>query len=548
MIRTSVTLLFAILVMISSPGQAQTDKNIIFPSRDISVATALDEIKKQAGYDIAVNWENIDANRTLLLSANRLSVAGTLDEVFAGTNLKWEVMGNTIAIIKKDTVVKMQQELPVYSTMARNRLPDGMKVVRDPWSTKQISGTEIARITSGYWRANKEGTDSISLVTLNFRVNSTILEADYMDNAKALEMIFRTFSNKQLLTDMDFITVTAAASPEGNTAANEVLASKRAMAIKSYIMWKYPFMNRERIFTFSIGEDWTGLRKMVKDDRNVPYRSEVLRVLDSGYDSDAMRAQLKLVGSGSAYRYISQYMLPRLRGAAACMIYYKEDPKTVVIREMQTDTIYIDREVKVDSIIRVPVEVQVPVGVQNAPYYWAVKTNLLYDAALLPDLHLEFSIGRRFSLEFGSQWAWWTSNISHDYAWRIQTVGLEGRYWLGNREKKTPLSGHFLGVYGMAGTYDVRFGAKTGDLSDLSYSAGISYGYSMRLNRSLNLEFGLSVGYMGGKYETYHIYDEPENIFYRDGYFNRNYFGPTKARISLIWLPNGKNPAKNEKE
>jgi hypothetical protein len=200
--------------------------------------------------------------------------------------------------------------------------------------------------------------------------------------------------------------------------------------------------------------------------------------------------------------------------------------------------VYVDR--MVETVVEKPVAIST-----REPYYWALKTNLLHDAALLPDLHAEFSIGRRFSIEFGGQWSWWTSNRSHDNTWRIQTAGLEGRWWLGDRAKRTPLSGHFLGVYGMAGTYDVRFGAKTGHLSDMSYSAGLSWGYSARLSRALNLEFGLSAGYMGGKYETYHIYDGPRDIFYRDGRHTRHWFGPTKARISLVWLLDGKNPAKN---
>jgi hypothetical protein len=213
------------------------------------------------------------------------------------------------------------------------------------------------------------------------------------------------------------------------------------------------------------------------------------------------------------------------------------------VTEYLTDTVYIDRPVRVDSIIRVPVKVPA----EHKPFYWALKSNLLYDLALLPDLHVEFALGKRYSLEFGGGWAWWTSNKSHDYAERIQILGLEGRYWLGDREGKTPLSGHYLGLYGMAGTYEVRWNAKTGYLSDMSYSAGVSYGYSMNLTHSLNLELGLSVGYVGGKYETYHIYDSMQNIFYRDATFSRHYFGPTGARVSLVWLPGGKNGVKNRR-
>ncbi len=167
-----------------------------------SVATALNEIERQAGYGIAVNWENVDTERKLLLSSNSLSVESTLDEVFAGTNLKWEIIGNTIAIVNGRAADVPQTPVRVYSTMDRTRLPEGMRAVTDPWSSRQISETDIARIRNGYWRSEGEGTDSLGLVTLNFRVNSTTIEPGYMDNARALDVIFRTFSDKQLLTDL----------------------------------------------------------------------------------------------------------------------------------------------------------------------------------------------------------------------------------------------------------------------------------------------------------------------------------------------------------
>lgn len=66
-----------------------------------------------------------------------------------------------------------------------------------------------------------------------------------------------------------------------------------------------------------------------------------------------------------------------------------------------------------------------------------------------------------------------------------------------------------------------------------SYGAGLEYGYSLPIGRRLNLDFGIGFGYLGGEYKTY----EP-----KDGHYvwqetrQRNWIGPTKAEISLIWL------------
>jgi hypothetical protein len=533
-------LLFACSLLFSPAAFAQ-DERVTLPAREITRSAAFDEIGKQTDYKVAVNVQNIDWEKRVTLPAVGLTVRGLLDAVLAGSGCRWEVVGKHILVLRDNTPVA---EGDVYSAMYRDALPDDMKVVPDPYGSRRITGEEIARIRNGRWRSDDKAPDSVALAIINFRVNRTTLEKDYMDNARTLDMIHRTFSDKELLTAMDFITVTAAASPEGNTAANEKLAANRALAVKSYIMWRYPFMNRDNIFTFSIGEDWTGLRRMVEQDMDTPYRAEVLGVLDSDGDSQLKRSMLRGVGGGAAYRYIAANMLPKLRGAAACMIYYKEEPQTVTVVDTvrthththDVDTVYIDRVVEKERIVTVQAE-EAPA---RKTYYMSVKTNLLYDLALLPDLAFEFSLPRRWSIEVGGQWSWWNTRDPKHFYHRIQFAGLEARKWLG-RADRTPLTGHFLGVYGMGGTYDLKFGDE-GVLSDRSWSAGLTYGYAHPIGRRLNLEYSLGVGYLGGEYKRYTWYS-PHQCYPWEGTFDRSYFGLTKAEVSLVWLiGSGKNP------
>lgn len=415
-------------------------------------------------------------------------------------------------------------------------LPSRMQLVRDPWGKNQPVPEAVSLVHSGYWRSGERGNDSLGIAMLNFRVNSALLERDYMDNARVLELIHRTFADKRLLSSMDFITITAAASPEGNVSVNEKLASDRALAVRTYIMWKYPFMDRDRIFTFSIGEDWAGLRKMIENDHATPFRQDVLLIIDSYPSAPTRWRMIKELGGGTAYSYLSKYMMPYLRGAVACMIYYKEDSKPITVTETltQVDTVYIDR--LVEKTIEIPVIEQS--ASQSKPYQFAVKTNLLYDIALLPNLALEFPLGNRWSVEVEGQWSWWNTKTTHNNCWRIQTAGLELRKWLGSKSLAS-LNGHYLGLYGMAGTYDVKFRNKNGYLSDMSYSAGLSYGYAFPIARRFNLEFGLAAGYFGGKYKVYDQYDVVNEMFPLKERRNMHYFGLTKAKVSLVWIIGG---------
>lgn len=539
-------LLSSLFLLTIVPEVRAQDGTVILPTREVSVRQALEEIELQAGYNIGISWEKLDPDMKVMMPAGSLSVKELLAHTFAGTGHTWKVTGRQISVIHRPS----EEERGARSTMHRNSIsPSQMVPVPDAWSknSRTMSAEELEASRSAYWD-NGGITDSIALAVINFRVNKTSLERDYMDNKQTLDLIHRTFVNKETLAAMDFIVVTAAASPEGNTAANRKLAADRAMAVKSYLMWRYPFLNRDMIHTFSIGEDWSGLRKMVEEDTATPYRQEILGVIDSGSDSDTKRSRLKALGGGRAYRYLADNMLPHLRGAAACMIYYKQEPQPVIIERHThtTDTVYIETIVEREM----PLQAEVPLHEQPAqplnPRYYAVKTNLLYDAVLLPDLAFEFSLGRRWSVEIGGQWSWWNTKAPKHYYHRIQMAGIELRKWLGHRDR-TPLTGHFIGLYGMGGTYDIKFGNK-GSLSDWSYSCGLTYGYATPVGRRLNLEFSLGIGYLGGEYKKYTYYG-PHDCYPWEGTFNRNYIGLTKADISLVWLiGSGVNSDKKKKK
>lgn len=174
------------------------------------------------------------------------------------------------------------------------------------------------------------------------------------------------------------------------------------------------------------------------------------------------------------------------------------------------------------------------------PFYMAGKTNLVYDALLVPNIGLEFYLGRNWSIGADWMYSWWSKNSRHRY-WRIYGGGITLRRWFGRAASEKPLTGHHIGVYGLAGTYDIEFGGtgymggKPGDnmFARMSYGGGIEYGYSLPLTRRLNMDFTIGLGYLGGKYYKYKPY-EGHYVWLETK--NRHYFGPTKIEVSLVWL------------
>ena len=161
----------------------------------------------------------------------------------------------------------------------------------------------------------------------------------------------------------------------------------------------------------------------------------------------------------------------------------------------------------------------------------AVKNNLLYDLALAPNIEVEIPIGKRWSLNTEYKCPWWL-NSKHDFCYQLLSGGMEGRCWLGNRQKRDRLTGHFIGLYAEGGIYDFQL---RGDGYQGNYyrAAGVTYGYARQLARHFSLEFSLGIGYLTTEYKKYTPY-EGDIIWTNSGRYN--FIGPTKAKVSLVWL------------
>ena len=192
---------------------------------------------------------------------------------------------------------------------------------------------------------------------------------------------------------------------------------------------------------------------------------------------------------------------------------------------------------KTDTLIS---QVIVPEHEERKPFYMAVKTNMLYDVLAVPNIGIEFYLGKNWSVSGSWMYGWWDKNSKHRY-WRIYGGDIAVRKWLGRKAAEKPLTGHHLGLYGQVFTYDVEWGG-TGYMggrpgktlwNSPNYAMGVEYGYSLPIARRLNIDFTIGVGYWGGKYYTYSPLDG-HDVW--ESTKKRHWFGPTKAEISLVWL------------
>ena len=181
----------------------------------------------------------------------------------------------------------------------------------------------------------------------------------------------------------------------------------------------------------------------------------------------------------------------------------------------------------------------------------ALKTNLFYDLASIINVEIEIPLGHRFSVAGEWIFPWWLWE-QKQHCLEIHCGSIEGRYWLkpSYRRQDTalgshnPLTGLFAGVYGSMGLYDMEWNKK--GYQGEFFSAGITIGYVQSLSRNFNMEFLLGVGYMKSGYRNYQARQDSEGQWHliRQYSGSYNWFGPTKAKISLVWYPHFKTGIK----
>ena len=198
---------------------------------------------------------------------------------------------------------------------------------------------------------------------------------------------------------------------------------------------------------------------------------------------------------------------------------------------------------------------QQELNLEKRPPLFAIKTNMLFDALLMPNIEIEVPIGNQWSVagEWISSWWIWDNDRADSKRHRMQLLyaGFEGRYWFHTQIPQTYLNGWFIGVYVGGGLYDFEYSAK-GYQGEFMILGGISLGYSHTINKegSLKLEYSVGLGCMQTNYRYYEAFYSKEHICEVPGEHNWHpikreisefsWFGPTKLRISLGWMINKK--------
>ena len=365
-----------------------------------------------------------------------------------------------------------------------------------------------------------------------FPLGEHLLIHNFQNNAIMLAALDELVKSKQTVEAIDTIEIIGACSPIGSKEFNLNLALNRCKALHSYLQQMHPqVLERLPIKLTIIGVDTLGYN--ILRELKPPLTT---RQIWDRLQYAAIRLKMK---DGSS-------IIPGSDKPKALFSDDTEVPEVIEPMYSMRDTVFLRDTVHITTTQYIRADEPVKM---SKPLRVALKTNLLYDAALLPNLTAEWYAGKQWSLAVEGNWSWWTfgNSIQNQWVHRIQVAGIELRRWF---SLPYPLHGHAVGVYSMIGDYDIRLFPKDensiGHLSYRSWSTGLSYAYSFPLARRFNLELGLAAGYVGGRHYRYN-YSMSHDHWAQLTTYNKNYIGPTRVGVSLVWLLGADNYTKDIK-
>lgn len=415
-----------------------------------------------------------------------------------------------------------------------------MKVIMNRWTYRALLGVVVLLCALpelyGQQRGQTEvpvGADSVFVFT--YRPQVRMFETRLGNNRRMLNGLAATLQTFRKGTDTLYVEGYAGAL--GNERANRGTAFWRCINLKGYLI------NTQQ------------MRECDFKTRNYPYEhdklGEVVLLSLSPFGVSkvnpteeveqatiAVTAERKAEEAAQVVSEVAVAVADKQPAAASLV-----EPTT----QTETDTV---KQIVAQVVTKPQVESQSLISTQITPAtrkpLFALKTNLLFDAATLLNVELEVPIGKRWSVAGEWIFPWWLSE-NKQHCLQGKSGHIEGRYWLGNREisrdgkPRQQLTGWFAGLYTGGGNYDLEWERK-GYQGSYFITAGISGGYAHTINKkgNLRMEYSLGIGYMQTDYRKYEAEMETDEQWHLYGGESSKYtwFGPTRAKVSLVWMLN----------
>lgn len=383
-----------------------------------------------------------------------------------------------------------------------------------------------------------------------FRLGHRQYDPSFENNSSGMNPFVNEVKRHNAASNIERITVRSYTSPDGSNAANERLSRNRCRTISEYLL-NETGIDPSLIHTEAEGIAWDELLRMAEADAGVPYREEVLELLRTTpvwvFDDDnrvvgGRKKSLMELRGGVPYRWLYTNIFPALRNAVAVSLFVKQPDATAATAPAAPEKLEktespgnpgnlenLEKPEQHENLGNLAETAAETLPASHTPWHrLAIKTNLLYDAILMPSLEVEYRFNDRWTVNAEGDVAWWHNDPKHKY-YQVMILSGEGRYWFKHYNNR-PWHGFYVGAFGGGGKYDLENGNR--GYKGTGYMAGISAGFMFPVNRNISFEAGLGVGYLTTKYEEYLPF-EGHYVYQQTS--RTGYFGPLKLKFALVW-------------
>lgn len=381
-------------------------------------------------------------------------------------------------------------------------------------------------------------------ISVYFRFNKSEIEKDYRTNNDSFRKLDEMLSEFNIRT-IDSITITSFASVEGNEIYNKNLTQKRSDALCNFLIRRYPYLqNKIQIRLRAEGENWEELLKQAYERKWIPHREWLINLLENQRLSNQEKEKrIREKGGGEVYKYLNKYIFGELRKSASIVLWQKRKVEQLPAPNLSGRLFIPAKQYSYfDSNVKWLINRPEQKSIQKSLF--ALKSNLLFDAVTAFNAEVEVPVSRNISVAGEWIFPFW-KNRHADLTFQVLYGGLDLKYWLHQKGKAERMTGWFCDLYGGVGKYDIQPFSKYGVQGKL-LNVGAGAGFAHSIAKNLRLEYSLGIGYIRSDYHKYDFvsdtqYGEIKVVRYPWKRFIYNGFGPSKAKISLVWMIKGRS-------
>ena len=422
--------------------------------------------------------------------------------------------------------------------------------------------------------------DTLERCVIHFRHDRAAIDSNYMANSASLSAIRAALKKvaEESPESLASIIIEGASSPIGHEVYNQRLSLRRAKKAEAFLR-TIPGLKDVDMMVVGKGEDWQTFTVGIKASYSRRNREALISILDQDIPSAEKKKKIMALDSDSiTWRYlVKNYMttsrqvvtivvvkekrivdmLPLLTTPTAQAVAVRQSglasygevaPVSVVPsrKAFRSKKSVVQSEPSIASEQSVAsyssVASDTPESSQpsesseesssSLPPIATVRTNLLVPAL---NVGAELPIGNNWSVAADYYFPWIWPGQKNKNCFEFLGWSAEGRYWFGrNRQAGDRLKGHSVGVYIAGGYYD--FEKSYRGMQGEFVSPGVDYTYSMAIGRkkNLHLQFTVAAGYIRSWGRTYNVYGDYGQLYPDEGTVIWDYFGPTKAAVTLV--------------